>query len=220
MENLQSIGARVRESLEAKHSAREEALRLSREVIQSSALAIRATHRSEWTEAQSKIAQARAAHSKAKTRLADYPDILYAGFVHDAAKEYAEASQTYAVVRGEALPTPEDLGVEPAAYLNGLGETVGELRRRLLDRLRADEVEHCEKLLDAMDDIYSLLVTIDFPDALTQGLRRTTDVTRSILEKTRGDLTTALRQRALESTLAEFQRDFAHMARGGEARAE
>jgi translin len=143
---------------------------------------------------------------QARVALADHPDIYHAGFIHDAAKEFAEASLTLAVVSGEPLPEPEMLCVGYAAYLNALGETAGELRRHLLDHLRRGEVESCEGLLDAMNDIYSLLVTIDYPDAMTGGLRRTTDVTRGILEKTRGDFTTAARQRDLELTLREFER--------------
>ena len=141
----------------------------------------------------------------ARAALSDHPDILYAGFVHDAQKEFAEASVTIALVQGEELPSPEALGVEYAAYLNGLGEAVGELRRYLLDSLRGGDMARCERLLGVMDDLYSLMVTIDYPDALTGGLRRTTDVTRGILEKTRGDLTLAARQADLERQIAAFQ---------------
>lgn len=206
MEDLKTVGERIRANFEAKYSAREAALRLSREVIHSSALAIRAIHRAEFEEAVNRIGMAGKSLGQAAGALAEYPDIYNAGFIHDAAKEYAEASVTYAVVRGESLPEPETLGVSYSAYLNALGETAGELRRHLLDHLRHGEVELCERLLDAMDDIYSLLVTIDYPDAMTGGLRRTTDVTRGILEKTRGDFTTAARQRDLELTLREFER--------------
>lgn len=208
MDNLESIAERIRANFEAKYDAREHALRLAREIIQSSATAIRAIHRSEFPEAARRIQRARAALDEATAALADHPDIYHAGFIHDAAKEYAEASLTYAIVVGEPLPEPEALGVSYASYLNALGEAVGELRRRLLDRLRHGEVERCERLLDAMDDVYSLLVTMDYPDAMTGGLRRTTDVTRGILEKTRGDFTAAVRQRDLEVTLKEFESRF------------
>ncbi len=208
MDNLDQIGERIRHNFEAKYAAREAALRLSREIIQSSATAIRAVHRSEFPEARARIERARAALEEAKTLLVDHPDIYHAGFVHDAAKEYAEASLTYAIIVDEPLPEPEALGVSYASYLNGLGEAVGELRRRLLDQLRHGEVERCERLLDAMDEVYSLLVTMDYPDAMTGGLRRTTDVTRGILEKTRGDFTAAARQRDLEVTLKDFESRF------------
>jgi translin len=138
--------------------------------------------------------------------LRDHQDIFYAGFVHDAQKEFAEASLTLALVAGRPLPPPEKLNVEHAAYLNGLGEAVGELRRHLLDSLRGGDVEHCEDCLTAMDDIYSVLVTFDYPDAMTGGLRRTTDNVRGILERTRGDLTLAVRQRDLERKLSEFEK--------------
>ena len=169
MDNLSQIGERVRANFDAKYAAREHALKLSREIIQSSALAIRAIHRSEFAEAQTRISAAGDALKRAQAALADHSDIYFAGFIHDASKEFAEASQTFAVVQGLPLPDPESLGVGYAAYLNALGETVGELRRHLLDHLRHGELQLCERLLSAMDDVYSLLVTIDYPDAMTAG---------------------------------------------------
>ena len=206
MDNLGAVGERIRANFEAKYSAREAALRLSREVIHASALAIRAIHRSEFDEAQKRIGMAGASLEQAKVALGAHPDIYHAGFIHDAAKEYAEASLTLAVVRGESLPEPEALGVSYAAYLNALGETAGELRRHLLDHLRHGEVEFCEGMLDAMDDIYSLLVTIDYPDGVTGGLRRTTDALRAVLERTRGDLTTAMVAARLQGAIESAQR--------------
>lgn len=202
---LDAIAMQVHERFGAKHRAREQALPLSREAIRHSANAIRAIHRHDHATARHLLAQARDRVTAARDALVDYPDILYAGFVHDAQKEYAEAALTIAFVSGEPLPDPRTLGVEDAAYLNGLGEAAGEMRRFLLDSLRSGDIERCERILGLMDDVYSLLVTIDYPDAITSGLRRTTDVTRGILEKTRGDLTVAARQHQLERRMAEYQ---------------
>ena len=192
---LAEIGPRIVEHLNEKHAAREKALRASRALIQASARSIREVHRGELAEAEERLDAARAAADEGFAGLGGHPDIEHAGFVHDAEKEYAEARATLALVSGTALPSPEELGVSAAAWLNGIAEAAGELRRTVLDRLRQGEFEGCEALLDAMDDIYSLLVTIDFPDAMTGGLRRTTDQTRGILERTRGDLTMAIVQR-------------------------
>ena len=202
---LEPIMERVRAVFVDKHAARERALPLCREALRHSANAVRAVHRQEFAQAEELIGRARELLSEAKERLREHQDTYFAGFVHDAQKEYAEACATLAVIAGRALPTPEELAVELPAYLNGLGETVGELRRHLLDRLRAGDVEHCEGVLLAMDDIYSVLVTLDYPDAMTGGLRRTTDAARGILERTRGDLTLSVRQRELERRLAEFE---------------
>ncbi|HMO55427.1 MAG TPA: hypothetical protein PJ994_13045, partial [Tepidiformaceae bacterium] len=139
--------------------------------------------------------EAREVRDAAVRALEGHADIYHAGFLHDAQKEYAEARTTLALLSGGSIPAPEVLGVEYAAYLNGIAEAVGEMRRMVLDRLRGGEYDGCEEILDAMDDIYSVLVTIDYPDAMTGGLRRTTDQTRGILEKTRGDLTMAIVQR-------------------------
>lgn len=203
-DQLEPIMERVRTVFVDKHEARERALPLCRETVRHSANAIRAVHRADFAQAEDLIGRARALLVDAKGHLRDHQDIYHAGFVHDAQKEYAEASATYAVIAGQPLPTPEGLAIELPAYLNGLGETVGELRRHLLDRLRSGDVDHCEGILAAMDDIYSVLVTMDYPDAMTGGLRRTTDAVRGILERTRGDLTVSVRQRELERKLAEF----------------
>jgi translin len=199
------IAQRVHDRFSARHRAREQALPLSREAIRHSANAIRAIHRHDEPAARIQLGHARDKTEAARAALAGHPEILYAGFVQDAQKEFAEASITIALIAGESLPDPVELGVEDAAYLNGLGETVGELRRYLLDSLRHGDIDACERLLQVMDDLYALLVTIDYPDAITGGLRRTTDVARGILEKTRGDLTVAARQYELERRMAEYQ---------------
>lgn len=180
-------------------------LRLCREIIRYSANAIRAVHRQEEANAKQLLSSARALLKELdRDILQKHGDLLHSGFVHDAQKEFAEASTTLTIVTGKALPEPEALGVSYPAYLNGLGEAVGELRRYLLDSLRRNDLSRCEELLATMDDIYAILVTMDFPDGITYGLRRTTDAVRGILEKTRGDLTLALRQKELEEKLKQL----------------
>lgn len=192
---LEEIVPRILEHLAEKNAAREKALAASRAIIRLSANAIRAVHRTEFERAAGMLDEARGVRDDAVAALAGHGDVYYAGFLHDAQKEYAEARTTLALLSGGKIPSPEELGVEYPAYLNGIAEAVGEMRRMILDRLRRGEFEGCEELLRAMDDIYSVLITIDFPDAMTGGLRRTTDQTRGILERTRGDLTMAILQR-------------------------
>jgi translin len=192
---LDGIIPQIIEHFTAKNAARETSLAASRVLIRTSANAIRAAHRGEFERAAAMLDEARTVRDSAVAALDGHGDIYHAGFLHDAQKEYAEARITLALLSGEPLPSPSDLGVEAPAYLNGLAEAVGEMRRSVLDRLRSGQYDGCEELLAAMDDIYSVLVTIDFPDAMTGGLRRTTDQTRGILEKTRGDLTMAMVQR-------------------------
>jgi translin len=198
---LDTIGEKATSMFAVKDSAREEGLRQSRESIRFSANAIRAVHRGEFDSARGLISSSRQCVEAMSRALAEHPDLLHGGFVHNGQKEYAEACITLALVAGETLPDPDDLGIDYPAYLNGLGEAGGELRRHLLDKLRDGNIDRCEEILEAMDDIYSLLVTIDFHDALTGGLRRTTDMVRGVLERTRGDLTVSLRQRELERKL-------------------
>jgi translin len=202
---LEAVVEDVRTDFEAKHAAREVGLAACRQALRHSANAIRAVHRGDFPAAEELLRQASELLERARAALADHPDIYFAGFVHDAQKEYAEGCTTLALIAARPLPGPKDLRVENGAYLNGLGEAVGELRRHLLDALRSDDVTHCEVCLANMDDIYSLLVTFDYPEAITSGLRRTADAVRGILERTRGDLTLALSQRHLERKLDEFE---------------
>ena len=201
-ENLEAIAEKIRLHLSSKDIAREDVLPLCREIIRYSANTIRAIHRQESSKAELFLNSARAALQKLTSGINErHNDLRYSGFVHDAQKEFAEACITLAIITNKPLPDPDDIGVSYPAYLNGLGETVGELRRYLLDSLRRNDLSQCEELLTTMDDIYSTLVTMDFPDAITYGLRRTTDSVRGILEKTRGDLTLVLRQKSLEERL-------------------
>lgn len=206
MKNLEQIIDQARESFEARTRAREKALTQARQLTRHSAHAIRAIHRNEDDSAQTNLKQARSLANALKADLADYPDLYFAGYTQDAIKEYAEASITNALIKNIQLPTPTDLGIEHAAYVNGLAETVGEMRRRCLDILRQGYSQEAERLLTSMDDIYAELVTLDFPDAVTNGLRRQTDVVRAILERTRGDLTVSQREQELQTTLENFMK--------------
>jgi translin len=203
MARLEAISEKARAVLDARNAAREETLALSREIIRTSANTIRTAHRGELDQARRMLEPARAAVNRMKERLREQPDIYGSGYVHDCQKEFAEASAFLAVVSGAELPDPDEVGVEIPAFLNGLGECVGELRRHTLDQMRHGKLSQAESLLAQMDEIYHVLVTMDYPDALTGGLRRTTDAVRGIIEKTRGELTTALRQEELRATIQQ-----------------
>lgn len=207
MDNLDAMAEQIRKELSAKDKAREKMLPLCRDSIRFSSNAIRAIHRQEFDEAQKFIKSAKDLMTEAEKAVEEHSELSSTGAVRDARKELAEANITLALVTGKSLPEPEALGVDAAAYLNGLGEAVGELRRYLLDSMRQGDMSRGEELLSVMDDIYSVLVTMDFPDALTGGLRRTTDMVRGVLERTRSDLTLAIRQKALETRLADFQKE-------------
>jgi translin len=205
-DNLDAIADRIRAVFTAQDAARERILPLCREAIRYSSTAIRALHRQEMDEAQKLLNEARRLLTEADKAISDGGELIRTGFMIDAQKEYAEGSITLALVNGKQPPTPEDLGVEPAAYLHGLAEAVGELRRYMLDSLRKGELTRGEELLSAMDDIYNILVTMDFPDAITHGLRRNTDMVRGVLERTRSDLTLTIRQKELEDRLKEYEK--------------
>jgi translin len=196
----------IRGGLTAKNAVRDLTLNRSRELIRLCALSIRASHRHEWDEAAGLLKTAREAASVMAADLAAYPDMYEAGYTQDALKELVEAHTLYAFVRGAEPPGPADLGVPVASYLNGLAEAASELRRFVLDLIRLGRTAEGEPYLAVMDEVYSHLITMDFPDALTGGLRRTTDALRGVLERTRGDLTVALRQEELQAALAAVER--------------
>jgi len=206
-DNLDSISEQIRLSLSAKDMAREKALPLCREAIRCSSQAIRAVHRQEFDQAEELLKSARNLLSEAEQALTDGVELSNTGFLRDAQKEFAEGSIILALVTEKPTPDPDELGIDYAAYLNGLGEAVGELRRYLLDSMRKGDLSRGEEILSAMDDIYNVLITMDFPDAITGGLRRTTDMVRGVLERTRSDLTLAITQKDLENRLQKFDTD-------------
>jgi translin len=198
---LEETAAALRSALEQTNAAREDALKISREVIQFASRAIRAVHRGEREAAQKLVEQAKSRVEAVKQTLAPFPELYWAGYVHDSQKEYVEAEMMLAIVSGTSLPSADALGVEPAAYLNGMAEAASESRRHALDLLRTEQFDRANAVFRVMEEIYDELVTFDFPDAITGGLRRTTDALRAVLERTRADLTLTLNQKRLEIAL-------------------
>jgi translin len=202
--DLESIAAQLRPQFAAEEEAREKALRSCRQIIRNSGAAIRAVHREEHDRAGELLDSTHGLVQELNRDLGGHGNLLHSGFIHDAQKEFAEGRITFALIVGADLPKPEALGISNAAYLDGLGESVGELRRYILDSLRRDDFSRCEELLTIMDEIYGILMTMDFPELLAHGLRRTADTIRAITERTRGDITVSLRQKQLESKLKEL----------------
>ena len=209
---INEIAAEIQQDFEAKDKARETGLSLSREVVRTCGTAIRHTHRGDIDKAAKLLEDARGALEEIELQLADHPDIYYSGFVEHAQQEFVECAVVHQLLTKEnnndTLPSPQELGVTYAAYLNGLGDVVGELRRHILDLIRQDMPQDGDQFLDIMDDMYSTLMMFDYPDAITRGLRRKSDVARSLIERTRGDLTNAIRQQKLEQTMKKFESRF------------
>ncbi|HVM71781.1 MAG TPA: haloacid dehalogenase [Anaerolineales bacterium] len=204
MQKLENIADEIRQTFDAMTVTRDRALTQARALTRACALSIRAVHRDETEVMLAHLAEARQLAGALHTDLAEYPALFYAGYTQDSLKEFAEASITCALIRHEPLPTPDELDLPPHTYMNGLAESVGEMRRRCLDMLRQDNSAEAERLLGYMDDIYSILVTMDYPDAITNGLRRQTDIIRAIIERTRGDVTFSLRGEKLEHSIARL----------------
>jgi translin len=204
MHKLEKIADQIRQKFDVRTAMRDQALAQARQLTRACSLAIRAVHRDDREAMEAQLAEAKTLADKLRNNLRDHPDLFYAGYTQDALKEFVEANVTCALIQNHPLQTPEELGVEEATYLNGLAEVVGELRRRTLDILRSGYSQEAERLLNYMDEIYSVLVTMDYPDAITNGLRRQTDLARSIIEKTRGDVTFSLRGEDLTQAIRKL----------------
>lgn len=202
---LAGIVEKIRGQLTAVNQLRDETLNRSRALIRACAESIRAIHRHEWDEAEAMLAAARAAAGEMVMALADYPMLYHAGYTQDALKELVEAHLLFAVVRGAPSPQPATLHVTGPTYLRGMSEAATEMRRFVLDMMRQGQVAEAEPYLDFMDEVYTLLITVDFPDSLTDGLRRHTDVLRTVLERTRGDLTLGFRQEQMRLAMRSFE---------------
>ncbi len=207
MSDLNDISTHIRTTLTEKNAARDAAVARSRELIRLCSESIRAIHRRQWDKADARLEEVKASAADLRADVAGYPDLYYTGYTQDAFKEVVEAYVTYAIIRDRDIPSPQSLAVDEATYLKGLAEAATELRRFILDIMRREDSHsaEAERLLAWMDAIYDELVTFDFPDALTYGLRRQTDVVRGVLERTRGDLTHSLRQQRLQDALAKFE---------------
>ncbi len=206
MEKLPAIAEKIHLTFEATTQARDKALTCARQLTRESAQAIRAIHRDEVDLANEHLTNGKALTTAFNQDLQEYPGLFYAGYTQDAIKEFVEATVTIALVQNLPLPDPDDLGVDYATYLKGLAEVPGELRRRCLDLLRQGYSPEVERLLSCMDEIYAVLVTMDYPDAITFGLRRMTDLVRGILERTRGDMTVSLREEQLTKEMASLHK--------------
>ncbi|RMF78021.1 MAG: haloacid dehalogenase [Chloroflexi bacterium] len=216
MNALDDIIEGIRADFVAENAARDDALARSRELIRHCSECIRAIHRREWDVADAKLDIIKQGADELRAVVADHARVYNSGYTQDALKEVVEAHVTYAIIREQALPTPQQLEVQSSTYLLGLAEAATELRRFILDILRreAEHSDEAERLLSWMDAIYDQLVTIDFPDAITGGLRRQTDIVRSVLERTRGDLTHSLRQQRLQDALQHFESRFLDQTNG------
>lgn len=205
MENIEQIVSAIDERFAQKHGVRESALSVSRRVVQAASRAIRAIHRHEFDNARATLDSARELVDTLNNGTHDEPDVYWTGYVQDAQKEFAEAHITLALVQGELLPTPEALSVEDAPYLNGMAEAASELRRYILDLVRHGQLDEGDRLLETMEEVYSHLISIDFPHAITGNLRRSSDQLRGVLERTRGDLTVATKQQELREALRALE---------------
>lgn len=205
MRHIEAIAERLHRFFEERTRVRDLVLAQARQLTKHSALAITAIHQNDFSKAMEHLEQARTLVDSILESLHNHNEVYFEGYTQDALKEFAEANIFFSLVKSGHLPDPEELGLEYATYLKGLAESVGELRRHCLDLLRHERTAEAETILNYMDEIYAVLITMDYPDAVTGGLRRLTDMVRGVTERTRGDLTLTYRQEQLEESLRRLE---------------
>lgn len=198
-----TIAQTLREEVQEMHKAREAGLAQCRQLIQLASKCIRHVHRRQFEAAEVLLQEARSVTESTQAVLAAHPHVYHAGYLQDAEKEYVEAAAVMAIVQQHRYPTPTELGVGPISYLNGMGEAASECRRFALDRMRAGDLEEAERIVERMEAVYEELITFDYPDGMTGGLRRTCDALRAVIERTRSDLTTTQSHHELVNELRE-----------------
>lgn len=208
MQDMKEVCDHIRERLDAMDQARENTLATARRITRNSGDSIKAIHREEWDQSQRLMHETRELVEEMKASLSDFPEIYFSGYVEDAQVEFAEVSILYAVLHDSPVPTPGELNIGNVAYLKGIGDATGELRRHILDLIRKGRPEEGQKYLDIMDEYYTQMMSFDYPDAIMHGLRKKTDVARSLIERTRGDLTNALEIQGLHKAMEQFEKNF------------
>ncbi|NJE03309.1 haloacid dehalogenase [Thermococcus sp. MV11] len=201
---MKGIIEEIRAVLDEKDSLREEALKLTREIVRLSGDAVKALHRGEVERARERLELAGRKVAELREMLSDHRDLYHTGYVQSAHQEFVEASLFFAYITGEEYPSPGELGVPHADYALGIGDFIGELRRHFLLLLLAGDIEGAEKTYRTMEETYEELMTLEYPKGLVN-VRVKQDQARGILERTLEDLTRAKLSKSLEDKLTQVQ---------------
>jgi translin len=202
---LKTLLKNIKKELTQKEKLREEAQEKMRKITSLSKQAILRSHQKRQGEAKENIAKAKKLIEELQAQAKDYPSIVYGGMFSAALQEYSEANILVTLIEENRFITPEELNVPPVDYVLGLADVIGEYRRLALDALREGDVQKGEQCLQTMDEIHIELLALDEAYMLVPGLRRKSDVSRRIIEATRGDITQEVRRKALEDYLRRFE---------------
>jgi len=194
MKNLDEIADRIQSRLDEKDTVREIAIKSSRAIIRISGSVIHSIHKKE--DVRRMMGEAMDEAQRLRGLLEEHPEIWNSGLVEDAMQELSEAAIIMSIADDAPLPDPEELGVPMTAYLLGLADAIGELRRFTLESLRQGNTETATVFLEMMEDMFKVIMRFDYPDALVS-IRRKQDIARSLLEKTRGELAVAVSSKML-----------------------
>ena len=200
LENLSSIFDKL-------NDIREQSLTTSREIVRECSKSIRNIHRNDEVSAKEHIENARKKLENLKSITSDVSEISYAGYVLDAEREFVEAVMFYTFEVSGYIEPFNNFNVHPSSYIQGIGDTIGEWRRKALDHLRNLDIKKAETYLAIMEEGMGTLNELDYPDALTGGLRRYADNARSIIERTRSDITNAFINESLRKDISNINKD-------------
>lgn len=204
MKNLDKIVDKIEKSIDNKDKTREQALKSSRDIIIGCRKAIQCLHQNNKKDAKKHIKNSSEKLMQLQDLTKDYSDLYHAGFVENAAQEYVEAHCLYNIMHGKDLPDPDEIQTTYSAYLLGLCDVVGELRRNALDFIRKGDDSKANECLDMMEKIYGAIIRFDYPSALVP-IRRKQDIARGLIERTRGELAIASCERRIEYRTDEFR---------------
>lgn len=200
MKNLEKAAAKIEAELDEKDQVREVALKSSRVIVRIAGGVMRGLHKG--VDPKKELKELREEISRLSSLLAEHPELERAGYVENALQEYAEVGIVMSLLETGDAPSPEELGIGSVPYLLGLGDCVGELRRFCLTELKAGKVARANNFLEMMEEIFSVLMRFDYPDAIV-AIRHKQDNARSVLEKTRGEVAVAASARSLQERLEE-----------------
>lgn len=204
--SLKSLLDRIQAELKEKEEVKDELRRDMRRATRLSKQAILFAHQERFDDAKELLKEATELFTKLEKISENHTDLVYTGMVDAAYQEYAEAHTFLTLVRQKRFPDPKKLNVPSISYVLGLGDVIGELRRRSLDLLRKGDVRTAEECLETMEHIYVEMTAMDDAYLLVPGLRRKCDVARHVIEATRGDVTIEARRSSLECSIEELKK--------------
>jgi len=204
---------RIQAELLSYDKAREKLQELTRNATRLCGWAIIQVHRGNIAQATKTLNDAKESLDELQGLLSAHSELPQLGQALVAFQEYAEARLVFQMKKNGKLASLREVGTSSTAYLLGMLDFVGEMRRMTLDELRCGNADKAQKLLSTMEKVYEDLMSLDRTSILPN-FRRKLDAARRILETTRGDVAIDLRRISLEKALRSVERKLGRAPKG------